>query len=413
MNNRVDICKAAFSQADITPDFPVELIGCYREDNTARGVLHPLCAQVLLLERRGGRHCLIAVDSLGLTPALCDGLRSVAAEILGTDTAHVMVNFSHTHSAPAPLSPVNGQRYYALLRERVAVCVREAVAALSPCLAGWCVGEANIADNRREGCTAVDNRLGALQIVHAETRQPIAVLLRVCAHANVLMTGSNGISSDYFGPAREKLSAHFGCPVMLAQGAAGNLKPVGVDKIRGGDLSDIDRVSDLLAQSAASLRFEPKEIMRLTMWEREIDLCADVPTAEEAARVAAASGMDATAWLAECARLRDAGITCQTQRGSIHFLCVNEGCLCGVPDEIFCELALTAAGQAASPLLLNGYTNGCTGYLPHRAEWVKGGYETLYSCLTYFPFHGHVMPFRADTAERIVSIVVQEWESSR
>ena len=74
--NNIDSCKAAFSQTDITPDFPVELIGCYREDSRSSGILHPLYAQVLLFEFREERYCLIAIDSLGLTTELSLKLRA-------------------------------------------------------------------------------------------------------------------------------------------------------------------------------------------------------------------------------------------------------------------------------------------------------------------------------------------------
>ncbi|MNO48742.1 hypothetical protein D3C76_390820 [compost metagenome] len=411
-------CKAAFAQKDITPDFPVELIGCYREDSTASGVLHSLFAQVLLLEMKSERYCIIAIDSLGLTIALSSQLRVLVAEQLKTDISHVMLNFSHTHSAPAPLSALNGSRYFQLLCDRVIDCVQEAVSGLQPCLMGWAVTEAEVGENRRDGCSITDKRLGALQVVRASDKAPIMLLLRVNAHANVLMTASNKISSDYFGKAREQLAEHYGCPVMLLQGAAGNLKPVGVDKIHGGALPDIDCISAILLQSATQLRFNPSEVTSLSMCEKELLFHSDVPLVEEAERIANEAQtlfeIEGKAWLNECQRLREAGITVQTQKRSIQFLFLNDGCICGLPDEIFCELALEAVEQAGSPLLfLNGYTNGVTGYLPHSEEWAKGGYETLYSCLIYYLFHGHVMPFRQDTAKQMVDTVTEQWKCNK
>jgi hypothetical protein len=91
--------KAAFSQVDITPDFQVELIGCYRLDSKSQGVLHHLYAQLLLLEFKGINYCLIAIDNLGLTTTLADKLRSIVAEELKTSISCVILCFSHTHSA--------------------------------------------------------------------------------------------------------------------------------------------------------------------------------------------------------------------------------------------------------------------------------------------------------------------------
>lgn len=406
-------CEAALAQTDITPAFPVELIGCMRDNTVANGILYPLLTQVLLFRQNGNCFCLVAIDSLGLTEALSKALRERVASTLGTPTVNVMLNFSHTHSAPAPKSPLNGARYFSLLCNRVAACARRAQHALAPCLMAWGTTTAYIGENRREGCHITDSRLGALQVVHANTGAPIALLLRVCAHANVLMEASRLLSSDYFGPARQKIAAWHGAPVMFLQGAAGNIKPAGVHKIHGGTAADVLRIAARLAQSACKLRFAPQPVKRLQMCQGAITLYSDVPSEETALKIAQKSGMDATAWLQECQRLRKAGITRQATPGHIHFLFLNEGCLCGVPDEIFCELALEASNRAQAPLLFfNGYTNGCTGYLPHREEWEKGGYETLYSYVGYYRYHGHVLPFRPETAERLVSAVVKQWQEA-
>lgn len=414
MNDK-DHCKAAFSQKGITPDFPVELIGCYRKESTSSGVIHPLFAQVLLFEIQRKRYCIIAIDSLGLTIELSDQLRNLVAEELKTDTSHVMLNFSHTHSAPAPLSPLNGQKYFQLLCNQVIDAAKEALSCLQPCLVGWDVTETEIGENRRDGCAITDKRLGALQVVNANDNTPIVLLLRVSAHANILMTSNNKISSDYFGIAREKIAKHYACPVMLLQGASGNLKPAGVDKLNGGDLSDTDHIAAMLLKSTIQLHFNPREIHQLSMFETEISLQSDVPSNEEAVHIAGKAlslfGINGDTWLKECHRLREAGISKQSQPRSIQFLFLNDGCICGLPDEIFCELALDAVKQTNSPLLfLNGYTNGTAGYLPHSEEWEKGGYETLYSLLIYYIYHGHVMPFHQDSAKKIVDTVTQHWK---
>jgi hypothetical protein len=412
MNNIYNF-KAAFAQADITPDFQVELIGCYREDSKSQGVLHSLYVQVLVLEFRGKNYCLIAIDSLGLTTTLSNELRSIVAKQLETSISCVMLGFSHTHSAPAPLSPVNGERYFRLMRDQIKKCVAEALEKLQPCKAGWAITNTQIGENRREGCTTVDNRLGALKIINFATGCPIAVILRITAHANILMSCNNMVSSDYFGVAREKLQNYFLCPVVLIQGAAGNVKPAGVDKILGGSIPDLDRIAGILLNSAKQLRFNMMEVNNLQMYSKKFDYYSDVPSEEEAEQIAddakESCGIDGSGWLKECERLRKSGVALQVQEGEIQFFNLNGGCFCGVPDEIFCEISLEASKLAYAPyLFLNGYTNGCTGYIPHREEWVKGGYETLYSYLQYFQFHGHVMPFQKDTADRLVKLVLSE-----
>ena len=415
--NKENYCKAAFSQVDITPDFQVELIGCSRPDSKSHGVLHHLYAQMLLLEFGGKYYCLTAIDSLGLTTSLSYELRLIIAAELKTDISNIMLCFSHTHSAPAPLSPVNGERYFQLMCSQIKKCAAGMKENLRPCKAGWALTDTEIGENRRDGCTAVDKRLGALMIADYADGQPLAVVLRVTAHANVLMHENDKVSSDYFGIAREKLHEYFHCSVMLIQGAAGNIKPAGVDKILGGNIPDLYRIADVLLNSAKQLQFDTAKVSSLQMYTKDIDYCSDVPSAEEAKQIAETAkrlfGIDGSNWLTECERLRNSGVAFQVQKSKIHFFYLNGGCFCGVPDEIFCEISLEASGRVHSPyLFLNGYTDGCTGYLPHGEEWVKGGYETLYSYLDYYKFHGHVMPFRQDTADRIVKLVCSEWEQN-
>ncbi|MEK5056918.1 hypothetical protein MHB81_00905 [Paenibacillus sp. FSL H7-0326] len=132
-----------------------------------------------MFEHQNDRYCLIAIDSLGLTTALSNELRERVAEALDTTAVNVMLNFSHTHSAPDPFSPLNGQKYYSLLCDRVVSCVKESLVNLQPCLVSWSVGETDIGENRRDGCSVVDKRLGALQFVNATTQKSIVMLLRV------------------------------------------------------------------------------------------------------------------------------------------------------------------------------------------------------------------------------------------
>jgi hypothetical protein len=403
--------QSAFSQVDITPDYQVELVGCDRNDRRSLGVLHHLYAQILLFQSEDDFYCLITIDSLGLTTELSNALRAQVAKEFNTTVSHIMLNFSHTHSAPEPTPyALNGEKYCAYMFKQVLQGAINAKKFLKPCKIGWALTKTDIGENRRDGCTAVDDRLGALKIVDTQNGSTIAIALRVTAHANVLMRENNFISSDYFGVARNVLSNDFSCPIMMIQGAAGNIKPIGVHKIYGGSVSDLDIVVDRLRRSASKLSFEIEDITDIQMVSKSIEYVSYIPTKAEAEKIATNSGMDASNWLLECERLRKADIEEQRQKGEFQLLKINAGCLCGVPEEIFCELAINATKSSNNQLLfLNGYTNGCTGYLPTKVEWEKGGYETLYSYLSYYQFHGHVMPFYANTEEQIVELVENTW----
>ncbi|HNY37764.1 MAG TPA: hypothetical protein PKI73_07230, partial [Petrotogaceae bacterium] len=298
----------------------------------------------------------------------------------------------------------------------IMTCVEAAKQKLCPFKLSWSVTDTQIGENRRDGCSVVDRRLGALKLEKLNGI-PIAVVLRITAHANILMSCNNQISGDYFVPAREKLGRYFKCPVMLIQGAAGNIKPAGTDKILGGNLGDLEKITDILLDSAKKLKFDPDEVRKIFMYSSEFDYYSDIPCETEAESIAAKAkklfGIDGAQWLAECKNLRERGVSQQHQKCEVQFFYINEGCICGVADELFCEISIDVMEKTESPFMFfNGYTNGCTGYLPHAEEWEKGGYETLYSYLQYYMFHGHVMPFRKDTAKRLITLVSDEWKKN-
>lgn len=405
------LCQAAFSQIDITPGYPTTLIGRNRPQ-PSQGIQHRLYAQALLFRSEADTFCLIAIDSLGLTVPLANVIRTNTAGILDTDISHIMLNFSHTHSAPEPTpTAVNGERYFSFLCTQIEACVQAANSNFHPCKIGWALAETAIGKNRRDGGTALDSRLGALIVAAAESGKPIALVARIAAHPCILPSENLNISSDFIGIARDELQRHFGFPVMFLQGAAGNINATGTNAIGEGDDEALISIANALADSVKQLSFDLQSITDIQMLSTTIDCCADVPTKEQAEKMTSGSSpQHVQDWINACAKLRDNGIEVQQSQIEINYLRLNEGCICGVAEEIFCELALDTWQRTGNPLLfLNGYTNGCTGYLPSREEWHKGGYEVINSYFTYYKYSGRVAPYRAETADRIVETVVCQW----
>lgn len=405
------IWKAAISQIDITPDYPTTLVGRYRPE-PSKGVLHRLFAQVLFFQSDSKLFCLIAVDSLGLMVPLASRIRSQIAAKWRMDISHVMSQFSHTHSAPNPTADGrNGERYYAFLLQQIERCAEEAYQHFRPCKIGWALTSVDIGENRRKDGTALDKRLGALLVADAETEQPIGMIVRIAAHANILPSENRCVSSDFIGAAREELQHLFRFPVMFIQGAAGNIKAAGTNGIGEGSGRVLQRVAGELVDGVKRLRFSPQEVIDIQMLSTQITCTADVPTEEEALQAVGDSRAPAVvSWLKACSALRKAGIYVQRIPMEMQFLKLNEGGFCGVSAEIFCELALEAQERLGSPLFfLNGYTNGYDGYLPSREEWYKGGYEVVDSYLSNFIYLGHVAAYRPETASQIVDVAVSRW----
>lgn len=404
---------AVYAQADITPDYPVDLVGFGRADSIGRGVLSPLYAQALVLRHGGEAFCLLTIDNIGLSVQDAALFRHEIATLLACDPTHVMVFCSHSHATPnTDAAAPNGLRYLREALGKTVAAIRAALPHAVPVKAGWGHTHAEIGENRREGCTANDTRIGLLRLAHAETDAPVAVILRATAHGNTLTEENLLISSDYFGAARETLSAALGCPVMITQGAAGNIRPV-----KQGSPEALAEVAGRLSDAALRIGAPVAPITRLQMRSQASTFYSDIPSSTEAEQIASRAmetcGMDGAAWLTECQRLRDMGITEQPAEIEISFFQLNDGCFCGVPHEIFVESALAIARETSQVVFFGGYTNGFSGYLPTCEEWHKGGYETLYSYLLYYPYFGRMMPLRADTLDGIVGQVIEMWKGMR
>ena len=407
-----------FAQVDITPDRPVEMVGFGRADEWSRGVEAPLLAQLSVWESGEEVCCLAAIDSIGFSVRNSQLLREALADAVGVTATRVMLCFSHTHSAPnESASP----EYFRFVCEKLTGGAKSALKSMVPVHIGWGNVPVKIGVNRRGG--RVDERAGVLRVC-TENGAAALVLLRLTAHCNSLKADNYLLSPDYFGRVRTLLSGRCGCPVLLTQGAAGDVAP----KYYDSKLEIPDGCGGRSLRSASALDDMAGEVLKavapfveelpvssvdfLAMYANKIDLWADVPNEEEARRTvseaAEACGLDGRDWLAEVARLRAEGIDEQRETVEVQFFNAGGYTLCGVPDEVMCETALKLAERVGDENFhFGGYTNGCRGYLPTAEEFDRGGYEVYWSLLTFWRYFGRVWPLRRDSEERLAEFAVR------
>ena len=411
--------KLGYAETDITPKMPMQLVGFNRKDNTSRGVLKPLYAQVAVWESKD-RCCLITIDSIGFKRELADELRSKVRSILKVSSDKVMLCFSHCHSAP---NIDDSEEYFKMVCEKIVIAVQRAEADMHLVLVGWDNAEVTIGVNRRENNTKLDQRAGILKVCGLDKEERKLLLVRVTAHCNVLKRDNYLISPDYFGNIRELLQEKFGCPVMVVQGSAGNIAPKyfcsaetpidarGEQYIRSDTaLEDMAAaVYEKLSQRIALIEVADKSV--IDMYSREMSLYADVPSlavaeniAEEAKRYC---GIDGTAWLEEIERLRNAGVYRQEETVEVQYFAIGRWCICGVPYELMVEFALEAMEQLKNQFFyVNGYTNGCLSYFPTEDEYDRGGYEVYWSILIYYKYFNRVFPFERDSASKLIEFII-------
>lgn len=426
-----------YSEVDITPAGQVELVGFDRVNNMSRGILHNLMAQIAIWQVADARFCIVAIDSLGFTVELTTILRDAISKKMNIKRDQIMVCFSHTHSAP---NAATESDYFDFVLTQVIKGVDDALMTIKPVKAVWGNAISDIGINRRASNGILDQRMSILKVSDFDTDKMRLLLLRVTAHANVLTSDNYLISSDYFGITRSLLEKEYGCKIMLTQGASGNVRPkyqqsdAEFIEIHSYEASEMKISPDIqkqrfeesmeaLNQMAASILNSvntviddliPQPINSIDMFSTINSFSSDVPTIEHAKEIAdealSEAGIDGSSWLCEVDKLRAMGILQQYSDIEIQYFALNNGCWCGVPNEIMCEIALDASKKVNDELLhLGGYTNGCDSYLPSVEEFRKGGYEVLWSLLLYYQYHGRVMPLQEDTADKLAEIVSHKW----
>lgn len=419
--------KLGFVEVDITPNKPVETVGFGRKDEISRGVLKPLLAQISLWEFKDKKYCLIAIDHICFLTDHADLLRTDIGNILNIKKENVMICFSHTHSAPNETAEIE---YFRFACSQIKSGIKEAIKDMTPVKVGWGNAYGDIGINRRDNCDEsnekIDRRIGILKVTDADSGQLRLLLLRLTAHSNVLKADNYMISPDYFGAVRELLVSKYNCHIMVTQGASGNVSPKyfnsNLDFVIGAQnnkkfvrsktaledmakevYENVDKVINLI---------ETKNTTNLEIYSVYKEFYSEVPTYERALEIAKEAkiecNIDGTRWLKEVKKLIHAKVEKQIDNMEIQYFVLNNGCLCGVANEIMCELALSAMTiMNNDKFYLGGYTNGCTGYLPTEYEFDEGGYEVYWSMLIYYIYYRRVFPLNRNSATILIETAVQ------
>ena len=250
---------AGAATVSITPDKPVALSGQMRT-RISTGVASPVTATVLVLQSRDGDRVLgtttfVSCDLVTIPDEALVALRARVAEAIpGFPVERIVVNATHTHTAPVMIEgayelPTAGvmqpTEYVDFFAVRVAAGIQEARDALRPCSLGWGMGHAVVAQNRRsvyaDGTAAMyggtaqdgfrmiegyeDHGLDALFVWDADGRLLATAIDVPCPAQEV--EGGGQVDADFWHPVRESLRADHGpgLHVLAWIGAAGDQSP--------------------------------------------------------------------------------------------------------------------------------------------------------------------------------------------
>ncbi len=231
------------AQVDITPDRPVALLGQMHR-RIATEVESPVTATALALETRiedkpVDHAILVSLDLVALSADLYDGVRAHLAERLPhLDPRKLILSATHSHTAPdfrrtrgyedVPEDFMQPAEYLEFLIDRVAQVAEEAWEGRAPGSAGWGLGHAVIAHNRRavyaDGRAVMygDTRRGDFRHIEGYSDHNIDVLFFWDNAGTLIATGvnvacpaqevemRNAINADFWHETREALRRRYG-----------------------------------------------------------------------------------------------------------------------------------------------------------------------------------------------------------
>jgi hypothetical protein len=257
-------CRAAElhvggATVNITPDRPVALAG-QMHTRVSRTVESPVTATALALESREGdkvldRAIMVSCDLVAIDAAILDSVRRrVKDRLPDFDIRKLLLNATHTHTAPVMKEgeyeiPKDGvmqpAEYAEFLSTRVAEAMVKAWESRKPGRAGWGLGHAVVAQNRRSvyadgraqmyGSTDRPDFRG----IEGPEDQGVEVLFFWDREGKLLATavnvacpsqeveGGSAVNADFWHDVRESLRARHGKHLLVLgwTGAAGDQSP--------------------------------------------------------------------------------------------------------------------------------------------------------------------------------------------
>ncbi len=424
--------KVGVAEVDITPPVGVWLTGYAARTHPCTDIHDDLLAQALVVENsEGERAALVSIDLIALTNEQVSQIRRLVRQWTGIPPHRLLLNCSHTHSAPAvgelaaPWMGIPDNAYLDVVVRKVATVVKMASERLREGNLLCGNAKCHIGINRRqktpqgivlgqnpEGVT--DPRVDVLAVT-APNGNLCAIAFAYACHPVVLGDNNYAVSADYVGVARTVLRRALGIPALFLQGCAGNINPrqrgtFAIAEKLGRELAgsvlialgsaapmDDDRLDGATAIIKLPLQ-SPPDAHTLRRWRQEH--LARAREAEKAGRRGEARWRHCEAeWAEKVLKAIRAKTLPAYEPIALQVLRLGDVAFAAMASETFAEIGLALRQQSSFATTIPlGYTNGCIGYLPTAAAYEEGGYEVA----TAFKFYGRLLMHRPES-ERLVT----------
>ncbi len=387
---------------DITPPRGLDIAGGLWAAPSL-GVRDPLHARALVLDDGATRAALVTLDVIGLERDTVLRARELIAGAVGIPGEHVLIACSHTHQGPATLRYAATswpQAYMEELPRRIADVVATAAGTMAP--AEWAYAQAEqgtLAHYRRAKLRNgrvrntwlllpddpvvgpagdIDPRLPLLAFRTGDRLQ--ALFANFACHATC--AGDGRWSANYPGYFAASLAERLGLAssrIFYTSGAAANTNPLVADAAEfGTQLAAVVPPALLSVQwrTGAHLRIRERAI---SLPARRIDRFPFdlIAEAYQPKFSQLNFGRVVKYYADEYVKLVERGpVPTQT---ALQLVALDDVALLAIPGELFVELGREIQGRSPfAHTIVVTMANDWVGYIPHRAAFEEGGYETIF-----------------------------------
>lgn len=388
--------NAGVSRVVITPRYPMWMAGFAVRDHESEGTLHDLWAKALVIEDAQGRRAvLVTTDLLGFPKALSDRIRDRLAKKHDLTRAQILLNSSHTHSAPVledallDIYPIDDQQtkrvhdYTVELEDKIVALVGDALRSLKPASISTANGVTRFQVNRRNNLAATllsktelsgpnDYAVPVMKIEDASGKL-LAITFGYACH-NTVLSGYLW-SGDYAGFAQLEIEKMYpGVVAMFFQGA-------------GADQNPLPRNSVPLAEQygrtlAAAVDRVLKEEMRpasptLATGYKEVDLYFNTPpTREEYEKMAHEFTGFQQRWAKRMLEMVERGEKVPSKYPfPLQVWKLGHQTIFSLGGELVVDYAIELKRMFGQDIFVMGYSNDVMAYIPSTTILREGGYE--------------------------------------
>ena len=411
-----DTFKAGFAAIDITPQPGGIMQGCMRRNAIAETVDHPLYARAAVFDGGLGQAAIIQLDLLSIRWTQTNAFRSAIEKLYGFPGANIMVAATHNHRGPpvANLADIpRDEEYLQVLTEKVVRLFGAAMQKMQPAKVGMeSVLEWEVVSNRRvvkrNGLVGspgvpplyidgpIDPEVAVLGVQDGQGRL-MGMLVNHAMHPNA---AGAGIGAGVPGWLELALRKTAGCPITIfLNGAAGNLQIHSVRQrlVESSETELAEKLARDVRAALQTMRFE--EPVPIRMCRRTVDLPfrkatpAEIGGTAPGAVRAGEPGMYDRVIPGLLELIKKRGVN----KAEVQALRIGQRVYVAIPGELFVELGLAIKEQCfPAHVVVVGYANGMVGYLPTRAAFLRGGYETTFTSSSRLdPSAGYIL---VDTA---------------